>query len=110
MLAMCASQTHIACVQAMTKDRKTQRLVARVSAPDKLLFQKAASVEGRSLATFVIVHAREAAERTISRRQFIRLNEAQSRRFVETLLAPARKPAPSLKQAIKRYRRQVTEA
>jgi uncharacterized protein (DUF1778 family) len=97
-------------MQTMTKDRKTQRLVARVSAPDKLLFQKAASVEGRSLATFVIVHAREAAERTISHRQFIRLNERESRRFVETVLALPRKPAPSLKQAIKRYRRQVTEA
>jgi uncharacterized protein (DUF1778 family) len=97
-------------MQITAKDRKTQRVVARVSVPDKLLFQKAASVEGRSLATFVIVHAREAAERALSQRQFIRLHEKESRQFVEALLAPPRNPASSLKQAIKRYRRQVTEA
>src|ERR1035441_8728316 len=103
---MCASLTHIIAMPTMAKDRKTQRLVARVSVHDKLLFQKAASVEGHSLATFVIVHAREAAERAISQRQFIRLNEIESRRFVETLLAPPQKAAASLKQALKRYRRQ----
>ncbi|MGD0650277.1 MAG: DUF1778 domain-containing protein [Verrucomicrobiia bacterium] len=87
---------------------KSQRFVARVSGEDKQLFQRAAILEGRSMATFVIVHAREAAERLLSERQVIRLNEADSRRFVETLLAPPRPPTAALKRAMARYRRDVT--
>jgi uncharacterized protein (DUF1778 family) len=107
---MCAAEAHIDAVPTMTKERKSERLVARVSVPDKLLFEQAALVEGRSVATFVIAHAREAAERTVRERHFIRLDEKKSREFMEALLAPSRKPTAALKQAMARYRGQVTEA
>lgn len=107
---MCALAAHIGFMPTMTKERKTERLVARVSRPDKLLFEQAAAMEGHSVATFVIAHAREAAERAVSERQIIRLNEAASRRFVASLLTPPRPPSATLRRAMARYRQQVTEA
>ena len=66
-----------------TTEQKAERFVARVTRADKRIFQEAASLEGRSMATFVIAHAREAAEEIITRRRVVRLNAEDSRRFVE---------------------------
>ncbi len=52
------------------------------------------------MATFVIAHAREAAEEIIARRKLIRLNAEDSRRFVEALLAPPRAPTARMKRAL----------
>jgi uncharacterized protein (DUF1778 family) len=92
------------------KERKTQRFVARVTAADKHLFQKAAAIQGRSLAKFIITHVREVARRVVSESNQMQLNANQSRRFVEALLAPSRRPASALKKAIIRHRRHVTES
>ena len=83
-------------------------MVARVSGADKLLFQRAASFEGRSVATFVITHAREVAQRIVADQETIELDAVQSRRFVRALLGPAA-PAPTarLKRAVAAYRRRV---
>ena len=89
------------------KEQKSQRFVARVTREDKRIFQEAASLEGRSMATFVIVHAREAAEEIIAHRRVIRLNTKDSRRFVEALLAPPRPPTKHMKEAMKLYRETV---
>ena len=94
---------------AMVKERKSQRFVARVTEADKRLFQQAAMIEGRSMATFIITHSREVARKIVSQRHQIQLDAGQSRRLVEALLAPPRKPAIALKKALARYRRQVTE-
>jgi len=91
----------------ITKSQKAERFVARVTREDKQIFQEAAALEGRSMATFVILHAREAAEETIARRNVIRLNAADSRRFVEALLAPPRPPTARMKRALKLYRETV---
>jgi len=72
------------------------------------LFQKAATIEGRSMATFVITHSREVARQVINQSNLIQLDAAQSRRFVEALLAPPRPPTAALKRAMARYRRDVT--
>jgi uncharacterized protein (DUF1778 family) len=90
------------------KEAKSQRFVARVTAADKQLFQKAAAIEGRSLAKFITLHAREAARQVVNRSNQIQLDAAQSRRFVEALLAPPRPPTAALKRAMARYRRDVT--
>jgi uncharacterized protein (DUF1778 family) len=87
-----------------TKEQKAERFVARVTREDKRIFQEAASLEGRSMATFVIVHAREAAEEIIARRKVVHLNAEDSRRFVEALLAPPRPPTARMKRAMKLYR------
>jgi uncharacterized protein (DUF1778 family) len=94
-------------VPATLKEPKSQRFVARVTAADKRIFHQAASLEGRSMATFVIAHAREAAQRLVARHEVIRLNAEDSRRFVEVLLAPPRPPTARMKRAMKLYRETV---
>src|SRR5450759_2962985 len=80
-LEMCASAAHISPMPVLTKERRGERLVARVSGTDKLLFKRAASLEGRSVATFVITHAREMARRIVADQETIELDAVQSRRF-----------------------------
>lgn len=89
------------------KEQKAHRFVARVSAADKQLFQRAASIEGRSVATFVIVHVREIARQIINQSNLIQLNADQSARFVEALLAPPRSPTPAMVDSIRAYRETV---
>ena len=107
---MCATWAYIFTVVATIKERKSQRFVARVTEADKELFQQAAAIEGRSVAKFIITHVREVARRVVSQSQQIQLDADQSRRLVAALLAPPREPETALKNALKRYRQQVTEA
>jgi uncharacterized protein (DUF1778 family) len=104
---MCAFAAYMLHVNAVMKEQKAQRFVARVTAADKQLFQRAATIEGRSMATFVIVHAREVARQIISQSNLIQLNTDQSVSFVEALLAPPRKPTPAMTDSIRAYRESV---
>ncbi len=106
-LAMCACAAYIMHMNEVVKEPKGQRFVARVTAADKLLFQRAATLEGRSMAAFVMIHAREVAQQIISRNDQIQLNADQSTRFVEALLAPPRPPKPALKDSLRAYRELV---
>ncbi|MHB1306137.1 MAG: type II toxin-antitoxin system TacA family antitoxin [Limisphaerales bacterium] len=89
------------------KEKKSLRFVARVTAADKQLFQRAATIEGRSMATFVIAHAREVARQIINQNNLSQLNADESVRFVEALLAPPRPPTPALTDSIRAYRESV---
>src|SRR2546421_7866802 len=106
-LVMCASKAHIISVSTLAKERKNQRLVARVSRNHKKLFERAAAIEGRSVATFVIAHALEAAQQLLRQQEIIRLNAQQSRRFAEALLAPPRPGPEGLRRADKAYRKRA---
>jgi uncharacterized protein (DUF1778 family) len=106
-LEMYASVAHINSVPVLTKERRRERLVARVSGSDKLLFQRAASLEGRSVATFVITHAREMARRIVADQESIELDTVQSRRFVKALLNPISSAPNRLKKAAAAYRQRV---
>jgi uncharacterized protein (DUF1778 family) len=94
-------------VPAETKERREERLVARVSGADKQLLQRAASLEGRSVATFVITHAREVARRIVADYETIELDAVQSRRFVKALLSPTPAAPSRLKRAGAAYRQRV---
>ncbi len=94
-------------MQSVAKEPKNRRFVARVTEADRQLFEQAASIEGRSMATFVITHSREVARQVIQHSNQIHLDAAQSRRFVEALLAPPRPPTPALLAAIQAYRKTV---
>lgn len=89
--------------------RRSDRLVARITPEDKSLLTRAAALEGSSLASFVVSHIRDAAQEVIRRHDSIQLNESESRRFVEALLAPPAKPAKRTVDALKLYRETVTE-
>jgi uncharacterized protein (DUF1778 family) len=104
---MCACAAYSLHVNAAMKEQKAQRFVARVTAADKQLFQRAAAIEGRSMATFVIAHAREVARQVISQNNQIQLNTEQSVSFVEALLAPPRQPTPAMTDSIRAYREAV---
>ena len=102
---------HIAAMAETTsRSSKAERLVARVSLDDKRTIERAAALSGQSVASFVIAHARDAAERTLERHDRIRLNAEDSKRFVEGLLAPARKVPKAVKDAFEDYRQTVREA
>jgi uncharacterized protein (DUF1778 family) len=75
--------------------RKTECLAVRVSSDDKRRIERAAALSGQSVSSFVGGHARDAAERIVERHDRMRLNAEESKRFVEGLLAPARKALES---------------
>ena len=111
LLEMWYKAAHIAGVASPTsRSPKAERLVARVSPDDKRTIERAAVLSGQSVASFVIAHAREAAEKALERHERIRLNSEDSKRFVEGLLAPARKVPKAVKDAFEDYRQTVREA
>jgi uncharacterized protein (DUF1778 family) len=92
-----------------TKTRKTDRLVARLTPEDKALLERAAGLEGRSVAAFVVSHVRCAAKKVVKAHDVTSLTATESRRFVEALLAPPRPPTKQMKSALALYRATVTE-
>lgn len=94
-------------MSTVTKQTRTERLVARISAQDKETIERAAEMEGRSLAAFTVEHLLNRAREVIEKRTVIQLNEEESRRFVEILNAPPRKPTKKMRDALKLYRETV---
>ncbi|MCB1224307.1 MAG: DUF1778 domain-containing protein [Verrucomicrobiales bacterium] len=88
---------------------RSDRLVARVTPNDKALLERAAGIEGCSVAAFVVSCAREAAEKVVRRHETIQLNRAESLRFAKALLAPPKAPSKRLKEAVTHYRATVKE-
>lgn len=94
---------------AIAKPRKSDRLVARLTPEDKALLERAAGLEGCSVAAFVVSHVRAAAEKVVEENEVIRLTARESRRFVEALLAPPRPPTKRMQKALALYRETVSE-
>ena len=94
-------------VPVAEKELREERLVARVSGNDKLLLARAAALEGVSVATFVVTHARDVARRIVADSDEIKLDAAQSRRFVEALLKAAPAVPARLRRAAKEHRQRV---
>ena len=85
---------------------KNARLEARITAEQKELIERAAGYLGRSVSDFVVATVQEAARAVIQEHELLRLNESQSREFIETLLNPP-EPNESLQQAADEYRQDV---
>lgn len=94
---------------AKTKSIRSNRLVARISPDDKMLLERAAILEGSSLASFVVSHVRTAAAEVIRQHESIRLNQAESERFLKALTAPPAKPTARMARALELYKQTVTE-
>ena len=88
------------------RDTKSSRLVARISRVDKDVITRAAALKGESVANFVLSRAREAAVRLLQEQNEIRLNQEETRRLLDALLAPP-EPTDALRQAMKRHRETV---
>lgn len=96
-------------MSAVASTRRTDRLVARITSEDKELLERAATLEGCSLAMFVTSRMRAAAEEVVRRHETIQLNRGESLRFAKALLTPPRAPAKRLKDALVLYRTTVKE-
>ncbi|MDQ2841534.1 MAG: DUF1778 domain-containing protein [Acidobacteriota bacterium] len=86
---------------------KPYRFDARLNESQKLLIQRAADLEGRTLTDFVLHSAESAAERTIQERTMLVLSAKDTEAFVQALLAPAPEPGPALRRAAKRYKERL---
>ena len=65
----------------LDKSAKTYRFDARLNEEQKLLIQRAADLEGRTMTDFVLRSAEAAAERTIETRSLLVLTARETRAF-----------------------------
>ena len=89
-----------------TTQNRTARLEARISREALASVRRAAEIQGRSLSDFVIAAAQDAAQKTVSEVEMIRLSRAAQERFADLLLRP-KGPAPALKKAFARHKKLV---
>ena len=82
------------------------RFDARLNEEQKLLIQRAADLEGRSMTDFVLHSAEAAAERTIEKRAILTLTARESEAFAKAILNPPT-PGPVLRKAARDYRRRL---
>ena len=83
---------------------KSQRLMARISADQKRLLQRAADIRGQTLTEFVVSAAQEVATRAIVDQEVIELSLRDSQAFAEGMLNPPPVGA-SLRAAARRYKK-----
>jgi uncharacterized protein (DUF1778 family) len=81
----------------LTKDKnpprqRFERIEARITPDQKVLFKKAAALEGRTLADFVVSCVAQAAKRIVQENEVITLGERDRQVFVKALRNP---PAPN---------------
>ncbi|MGA2131965.1 MAG: DUF1778 domain-containing protein [Bryobacteraceae bacterium] len=90
-----------------TRALKTYRFDARLNEEQRLLIQRAADLEGRTLTDFVIHSAQSAAERSIETRGMLVLTTRETQAFAEAILNPA-DPGPVLRKAAREHRKKTT--
>src|SRR5262245_45538743 len=81
---------------------KAYRFDARLNEHQKVLIQRAADLDGRTMTDFVLHSAETAAERTIKDRAMLILSARETEAFVDAILRPA-EPGPVLRAAARRY-------
>lgn len=84
---------------------KTYRFDARLTQEQKLLLQRAADLEGRTMTDFVLHSAEMAAEKTIQNRAMLILTARETAMFVDAILKPV-DPGPVLRDAAEQYKSQ----
>ncbi len=85
---------------------KAYRFDARLNEEQKVLIQKAADLQGRTMTDFVLHSAETAAERTIEERAMLILSAREAERFVDAILHPAQ-PGPVLRAAARHYKNTI---
>jgi uncharacterized protein (DUF1778 family) len=89
-----------------TPKAKAYRFDARLNEQQKVLIQKAADLEGRTMTDFVLHSAETAAERTIEARAMLILSARETEAFVDAILHPA-PPGPVLRAAARHYKKAI---
>ncbi len=88
--------------------KQSARLEARVDPELKERWQQAAYLEGRTLTDFIISSMQASADKVIERHQRMKLNQQDSRIFVETIMNPP-EPNARLIEAGKKYQEMMGE-
>lgn len=83
---------------------KSQRLMARISADQKRLLQRAADIRGQTLTEFVVSAAQEAATRAVVDQEVIDLSLRDSEAFAKGMIEPP-SIGDSLRAAARRYKK-----
>ncbi|HEY4987643.1 MAG TPA: DUF1778 domain-containing protein [Bradyrhizobium sp.] len=82
---------------------RAQRLETRVTTEQKMLIERAAALQGRTVTDFVLTSVQDAARRAIEEHQQFELSVRDSQAFVDALLNP--KPVNDrLRDTVRRYR------
>lgn len=84
----------------------TARLEARISTELHAMLKRAAQIQGRTVTDFVVAAVQDAAQRSISQAEIIRLSLVDQQCFAQAMLAPPQ-PAPALECAFARRRQLV---
>jgi uncharacterized protein (DUF1778 family) len=87
---------------------RTARLEARITREALDVVRRAAEIQGRSVSDFVVAAAQEAAEKTVTEIEVIRLSRRAQEKFAALLLRPPA-PATALKKAFRRRRKMIVE-
>jgi uncharacterized protein (DUF1778 family) len=87
-----------------TPRSKAYRFDARLNEEQKVLIQRAADLQGRTMTDFVLRSAELAAERTIEERAMLLLTARETAVFVDAILNPA-KPGRVLRAAARHYKK-----
>src|SRR5713226_9641154 len=82
---------------------RAYRFDARLNEDQKILIQRAADLEGRTMTDFVLHSAETAAERTIQERSMLILSVRETEAFVKAILNPA-EPGAVLRAAAQQYK------
>src|SRR5258708_22405682 len=85
---------------------KAYRFDARLNEEQKVLIQRAADLQGRTMTDFVLHSAEAAAERTIEQRAMLILSARETEVFVDAILNPV-EPGPVLRAAARHYKRSI---
>lgn len=92
-----------------TQERtRTARIEARIAPETLAMVRRAAEIQGRSISDFVVAAAQEAAQKTVSEMEVIRLSRAAQEQFVSLLLNPP-PPSSALLRALRRHRSLIVE-
>ncbi len=92
-----------------TQERtRTARIEARIAPETLAMVRRAAEIQGRSISDFVVAAAQEAAQKTVSEMEVIRLSRAAQEQFVSLLLNPP-PPSSALLRALRRHRSLIAE-
>jgi uncharacterized protein (DUF1778 family) len=86
-----------------SRTTRIARLEARITREALAVVRRAAEIQGRSVSDFVVAAAQEAAQKTVTEIEVIRLSREAQERFVKLLLNPPA-PTPALKRAFERHR------
>src|SRR5215472_12581000 len=89
--------------RAPAKAPRAYRFDARLNEEQRLLIQRAADLEGRTMTDFVLHSAEAAAQQTIENRAMLVLTARETEAFAEAILNPAR-PGSALRRAAREYR------